>query len=180
MPFSSEKNKKTLAFLKGLNTTLGPTNIDIGEATEEENEAPTMEDIMDDLAITKKSNYFHQIYTTMVDGKVKLACSDKTTATTSCPLCGFLPSQMNGHLEVSMISSKAEADLDIVLLGLSPMHIKPMKYVLNICKTECIGTKLHQHKMPEEEDKVRKAKRDIQEKLASELGIIADCPKHFG
>ena len=53
-------------------------------------------------------------------------------------------------------------------------YIKAMEYVFNICKTECIGTKYHQQKMPEEEDKVRKAKRDIQEKLASELGIIVD------
>ena len=53
-------------------------------------------------------------------------------------------------------------------------YIKAMEYVFNICKTKCIGTKYHKQKMLEEEVKVRKAKRDIQEKLATELGIIVN------
>ena len=178
---TSVKNKETVSFLRGLNTTLGPTIIEIGEETEEENGAPTMEELMDDLAITKEIKCYHKIYTTMVDGKVKLACTDKTTATTSCPLCGCKPSQMSGPLaEVSMLSSNV--DEESVLLGLSPMHayIKAMEFVLNEAKTACIGTKYHEKKTDEEKEAVKKAKRDIQVALASQLGIIVDCPKQFG
>ena len=57
----------------------------------------------------------------MVNGKVKLNCSDKTTSSRECPICGAGPKQMNmSAAEVSEISS--DVDEDILAMGLSTMH----------------------------------------------------------
>ena len=95
---TAEKNRATVKMLKGLNSSLVPTTL---STLEERNGGDTsledLEDLVEDLAISDRNTIScqHKLFVTMTDGKVKLHCSEKTTSTRDCAICGAGPKQMN-------------------------------------------------------------------------------------
>ena len=121
----------------------------------------------------------------MVDGKVKLHCSETTSkqklSTRSCPICKAKPTEMAELLEEIRLICE-NYDLLILLLGLSPMHgwIKIMEYIFNICKTLSIGGNYNRTNTKLENECVSEEKMRIQQALRSEIGIIVDCTAQGG
>ncbi len=184
---TKEKNKASVASLLSLNSTLTPTTLTAAlEEMNKENDEIEIDNLIDgvqDLAISDHNTIkcAHKVFCTMVDGKVKLHCSNKAKSTRECPICGAGPKQMNeSAAEVSKVAEVV--DDDILCMGLSPMHgwIKAMEFLINAATRRCIGYKYNAKKSDEEKKKVTAMKLEIQRKLRQELGIIVDCPKQGG
>ena len=182
---TEERNKASVTALLSLNSSLSPTILTAPEEIHEENDYDinNIIDGVQDLAISdhNKIKCGHKVFCTMVDGKVKLHCSDKTKSTRECPICGAGPKKMNMSVaEVSEISKAV--DEDILGMGLSPMHgwIKSLEFLLHAATTRCIGYRYNAKKDDEEKTQVNAMKLEIQRKLRQELGIIVNCPKQGG
>ena len=81
---TEEKNRAMVKMLKGLNSSFVPTTL---STLEERNGGDTS---LEDLAISDHNTITckHKLFVTIVDGKVKLHCSEKTTSTRDCAICG--------------------------------------------------------------------------------------------
>jgi len=181
---TEEKNRTTVKMLKELNSTLLPTTL---STLEERNGGDTsledLEDLVGDLAISDCNTITcqHKLFITMVDGKVKLHCSEKTSSTRDCAICGAGPKQMNlSAKEVTEIA--ADVDEETLAMGISNMHswIKAMEFILHAAQTQPIGYKYNARKSEEEKNQVKAKKLEIQRKLRTKFGIIVDCPKQGG
>ncbi len=87
---TENKNRATVKMLKGLNSSLVPKTF---SKLEERNGGDTSLEDLEDLAISDHNTITckHKLYVTLTDGKVKLHCSEKTTATRDCAICGAGP-----------------------------------------------------------------------------------------
>ena len=143
---TEQKNKASVDMLRSLNTSLVPTII---TTLEESNRGGTvMEDLIDgvqDLAISDHNiiKCGHRVFCTMVDGKVKIHCSDKTSSTRECPICGAGVKQLNMSAE-ELTEIAADVNNELLSMGLSVMHgwIKSMEFILHAATTQCIGYRL--------------------------------------
>ena len=126
--------------------------------------------------VSESLSVYHEIFVTMIDGKVATILSPLTSSFQCCSICGARPTQMN-DLETLM---KCKISPETLGYGISSLHawIRSLECILHIAYK--LPIKKWQAKTPKEKEMVKERKADIQKRLKDSIGLVVDLPKSGG